>query len=197
MNKKLLLIIVFVALISFTSAALYFAYQSSITKPVSTILGIQDTKFAEPSVQSNPQSPSLISAITKPLLSSIQNNSTPSNTPTATLEGQGCEQNSTFEKTCTLISSTGRQLILKKCIESDFNNCNFYEFRLGINTGTVQYIIQRYEENGDILTDILEYSFATNTTNTIKTVLFQTLTDGSIEAKNGNSDFTNTLNQYQ
>jgi hypothetical protein len=199
MNKKSFLIFFLIFCLVGIGIAGYLGYQSS-TQQVSSILGVQDSKLSEPnsSTSSRVQPPSLISAITKPLLVSQQNlYSLSSSSQSVRLVGEGCEQNSAFDKTCSLEVSNGSRYTLKKCSETNFDTCNFYEFQLGSNNGDQQYIIQRYEENGDILVDILEYTISSNSLKTTKTVLFQTLSDGSAEAKNGNTDFTNTLNQFQ
>jgi hypothetical protein len=113
-----------------------------------------------------------------------------------TLQGNGCGQNSRFEETCFLVQSTGVRFGLKVCTENDLDTCNFYAYSLGRKTADTQYIIQRYEENGDILVDILAYSISKNSSETLQTVLFQTINDGSSDAKAGNQQFTDVLREY-
>jgi hypothetical protein len=113
-----------------------------------------------------------------------------------TLQGNGCGQNSRFEETCFLVQSTGVRFGLKVCTENDLDTCNFYAYSLGRKTADTQYIIQRYEENGDILVDILAYSISKNSSETIQTVLFQTINDGSSEVSAGNQKFTEVLREY-
>ena len=111
--------------------------------------------------------------------------------------GEGCEQQSPINEECLLVTSNRTGYTLKRCFEEDFDQCNFYAYKLGKREGDAQYIIQRYEEKGDILVDVLEYSISANSIQPVKTVLFQTVNDGSNEAKAGNNDFSATISRYQ
>jgi hypothetical protein len=199
-SKKLLLITIGIFLWSAIGGGIWYYSQVSNTQPVKDVLGANDSKLSAPTKpfeQPKQQVLQQPSASISKLSSTKQESSvsTPSQ-PSIALVGNGCLQDSTFGSQCQ-IQTSENSYTLKSCKEESLKQCNFYGFELGQRNSNTQYILQKYEENGDILVDILGYSVNQNTLSTVKTVLFQSVNDGSSEAKNGNVEYLNTLGQYR
>jgi hypothetical protein len=198
-SKKTLIVIVGILLWGLIGGGIWYSSQISNSESTKTVLGANDSKIAEPSKNIDPPKKQIIQNTPPPV--KVQPQSAvveqQSTGPDIFLTGNGCNQDSKFGSSCKLQSSVSSGLTLKSCTDENLTNCNFYSFEIGRRAGNTQYILQKYEENGDILLDILSYSIDQNTLSTIKTVLFQSVNDGSSEAKNGNSEYLNTLSQYR
>jgi hypothetical protein len=198
-KKKSLIILVGILIWGLIGGGIWYAFQLSNTESSKTVLGINDSKIDEPIksiipskqqiIQGTPSRVNVEAQTVASVDQSIQ--------PNILLIGNGCIQDSKFGSSCILQSSVSSGLTLKSCKEENLTKCNFYGFELGQRSGNSQFILQRYEENGEILVDILSYSIPQNTISTIKTVLFQSVNDGSSEAKNGNNEYLATVSQYR
>jgi hypothetical protein len=198
-KKKLLITLSGVLLWGLIGGGIWYSLQLSNLNNFKTVLGVNDSKITEPIPSSDLSKKEII----KNNIPSIKLNSAPVTStanvdqPDLLLVGNGCNQDSKFGTSCVIQSSASLGLTLKSCKEEYLTRCNFYSFGLGRRVENTQYIIQKYEENGDILVDILSYLIDQNTISTTKTVLFQSVNDGSIEAKNGNNEYLAILSQYQ
>jgi hypothetical protein len=136
------------------------------------------------------------------------------------LVGSGCTGNE-FGSLCELKFQNQSKLLLKDCSIADNANCNFYIYTLGATKNTGVYILQSFDEEPQLLTDVLEYDLATNTSKVIDTVLFENLsayqactntTNGSCinlqevdvdpesiknKVQTNNQDYLNTINKYK
>jgi hypothetical protein len=198
-TKKSIIFFVGILLWALIGGGIWYSSQLSNTESAKTVLGVNDSKIEEPLKLISPLKPQIIQNTPSPTKVEVQSATSVDQPtqPNVSIIGNGCAQDSKFGSSCKIESSVSSGLTLKSCKEESLSSCNFYGFELGQRVGSSQYILQKYEENGDLLVDILNYSIDQNKIFSVKTVLFQSVNDGSIEAKNGNSQYLATLTQYR